>query len=586
MTFGSPLFLSLLALVGLSLIAIGLWLRWRGLARRRFGELGGTATDSKRTLLVSPFLIITAVALTAIAAARPQFGERSQPSEERGIDVAIVLDISRSMDATDVAPTRLEAAQAQLASLLERFHGDRVGLVVFAGDTIVRSPLTSDMSALTAVIGNVHAEQGLLRPGSDLGAGIEAGRRLLQSGEARTRVMLIVSDGEDHGATLDSAITRSVGDGIDLYVLGVGTVEGAPVVDAAGSAELDATGVPITTRLDEIALQSIAERGDGRYALANAGDEAVSDIAAGLAALKATTFSQDEGTLPIERFQVFAALALLLADLELLWWARPWPGGRRLSRLWPLAASTVFLAALCSTSAAEINERGNEAYERGEYERALELYRTVAAGDEASGEAAHNASNALQRLGRRDEAIDEARRAVLELPDSAVAQYALGSHFAADGQFAGALEAFKRVLLLEPDDPDAKHNLEVVTILLTPTPESTVAPRDGTPEPGSGQDSASGGEPAPDPDSATLAADQSTNNGTPVVGTTPADPLAPAQDLTDEELRRAIDEALEGIEEEFTTEEALELLRLLEEENRRSVGDQEGDVARPGQPDY
>lgn len=586
MTFGSPLFLGLLALVGLSLVAVGWWLRWRTRARRRFGELGDALMDSKRALLVSPFVLITAVALTVIAAARPQFGERSQPSDERGIDIAIVLDISRSMDATDVPPTRLEAAQAQLAALLQRLQGDRAGLVVFAGDTLVRSPLTSDMAALTAVIGNVHTEQGLLRPGSDLGSGIEAGRRLLENGEARTKVMLIVSDGEDHGATLDSAITRSVGDGIDLYAMGLGTVEGAPVRDSEGATELDATGVQITTRLDEVTLQSIAERGDGRYVLANAGDEVVSDIAGRLGALEATTFSQDETSLPIERFQVFAALALLLADLELLWWARPWSDKGRSSRLWPLAASTVFVAALCSSSTAEINERGNEAYERGEYERALELYRTVAASGEASGEAAHNASNALQRLGRREEAIDEARRGVLELPNSAVAQYALGSHFAADGQFAGALEAFKRALLLHPDDADAKHNLEVVMILLTPTPESTTTPRNGTPEPGSGDDSAPGGEPAPDPDSATLAPDQSTNNGTPVVGTTPTDALAPERDLTDDELRRAIDEALEGIEEEFTTEEALELLRLLEEENRRSVGDQEGDFARPGQPDY
>lgn len=588
MTFGAPPYLGLFALVGVCLIAVGLWMRWRRRATRRFSSSSTTPSAARRMLLVSPMLIIAAVALTAIAAARPQFGERPQTTEERGIDVAIVLDISRSMDATDVEPSRLAAAQAQLFSLLDAVEGDRVGLVVFAGETLVRSPLTSDATALRRVIENVDGEQGLLRPGSDLAEGIEAGRRLLENGEARTKAMVIVSDGEDHGSTLDSVITRSVRSGIQLYVVGVGTLEGAPVPDAdTGVPQVDETGVPVVSRLAEQTLQSIAERGGGRYVRAGGDAGSIDDIAGDLAELQATTFARDESSLPIERFQIFAALALLLVDLELLWSAvRGEPTARRVSRLWPLAVPMVFIAGICSTSGAEINERGNDAYERGEHARALDLYRTAGAGGEAPGEIAYNASNTLQQLGQDEEAIEEARRAVLELGDSSVAEYALGSHFAADGQFAGAMEAFKRALLIDPDDVDAKHNLEVVTILLTPTVAPTQAPTDGTPDPGSGDDSAPGGEPAPDPNAATMAPNQSTNGATRTAGTTPTDAAPPEQQLSDEELRLAIDEALSGIEEEFTTEEALELLRLLEEENRRSVGNQEGDFARPGQPDY
>jgi Ca-activated chloride channel family protein len=590
-TFGAPSYLVLLLLVAACLVAIGGWTRWRSLARQSVVSAASGSGRRGWAHLVSPLLVTAAIASAALAAARPQFGDRTQEIEERGIDIAIVLDVSRSMDATDVAPSRLAAAQNELAFMLDGVEGDRVGLVVFAGEPLIRSPLTSDVGALQELVRAVDQERGLLPLGSDLGEGIEAGRRLLEDGTARSKAMVIVTDGEEYGTTLEFAIARAVRAGMRLHSIGFGTSEGAPVIDtdpATGvtTPRFDDSGAPVVTRLVEETLVAIAEEGGGQYVLADTEGAAARQIGGSLDSLRATTFAVRSTSLPIERFQIFAALALLLADVELLWRVLPVGDGRgRGRRSLLLGAPAVFLAGICTVSVADINEQGNDTYERGEYARSLELYQTAEARG-PRGEIATNASNALHQLGQHEEAIEQARRALEDLPGNVTVEYTLGRHFAADGQFAGALEAFKRALLIDPDDADSKHNLEVVTILLTPTAEPTQAPAEGTPTPGAGDDGAPGGSAEEDPAGATTVPDQSSNNATQTARGTPSAAVPSQEELTDDELERAIEEALAGIEEEFTTEEALELLRLLEEENRRSVAEQSGDVARPGQPDY
>lgn len=579
MTLGAPWYLIALSLAGLCLAAIAWWMRWRSSARQ---SLLAPGKGRRARAVVSPLLLTVAVALAAFAAARPQFGAREQKTVQRGTDVAIVLDVSRSMAAEDATPTRLTAAQAGLASLIEESRGDRIGLVMFAGEPLLRSPLTSDPDALRSLVLEVDEELGLLPPGSDLGAAIEAGRRVLSSSDARSKAMIIVTDGEDHGPTLESSITRAVRDGIVLMTVGVGTVDGGRIPD------LDAVdpATQIVTRLDEPTLQSIAERGGGRYLWAGVDGREIATLSSDLAKLRATAFDEKTTSLPIERYQVFAALALLLADIELLWSALASDRrSRRFGRLWPLAAPALFVAGICTSSAADLNDRANDAYDRGEYARAADLYRTAEADGGSRGEIAYNISNAMHQLGRRDEAIEEAKRALDQLGPDSSAEYALGSHLAADGQFASAVEAFKRALLVDPDDPDSKHNLEVVTILQTPTVVQTQAPPRGTATPGTGDDGAPGGDGNEDPIGRTAVPGESTNNSTPATGGTPSVGL-PEEALTDEELRRALDDALAGIDQEFTVEEALELLRLLEEQNRRTIGDTTGDISRPGQPDY
>ena len=347
------------------------------------------------------------IVFACIAAARPQWGNETEEVEQQGIDLVIVVDVSASMLSTDAQPSRLGEAQLQIDALLSRMAGDRVGLVIFAGEPFVRSPVTSDLAALQRLVDGIDGERGLLLPGSNLGAAILTANRMLERGDARSRAILLITDGEDHGTTIASAIAAASRSGTRVYTAGAGTAEGAPVLDPDPitgelNIRIGPDGEPVITRLYEDSLLQIADEGDGRYVELADDENALASLADDFDRLAATTFGSEETSQKLERFQIFAAIALAFAGVEVLLLAIP-RGSRarssRLAKLWPAAAASIFIAALCSTTVADINEEGNNEYDLGQYEASLDLYRTAQAQDTAP-ELSHNAANALDRLRR------------------------------------------------------------------------------------------------------------------------------------------------------------------------------------------
>ena len=584
MSFGAQGYLLLLVLVPLVGGLAAWWLLWRRAARQRLGQrAAGSAAP-----LIGPALLIGAIAFAGFAAARPQIGERTVQVEDRGIDVVIVLDVSQSMFAADAEPTRLGRAQSEIIALLDRMQGDRAGLVIFAGQPFTRSPLTSDLPALARLVAGVHEERGLLQPGSDLGAAITAGQRLLQGGDADSKAMLLISDGEDHGRGIDLALAEASAAGITLYAAGAGTPGGAPVLDTdpdtlATRPRLDASGAPVTTRLDAAALTRIAEAGGGRYVQLAGDGRPLTGLGADFDSLGATTFGREETATPTERFRTFAAIALALAvagSLLPLLAARE--ARARVLRLWPLAGAGLLIGAICTGGAADANRRGNRSYVAGEYGAALDAYRTAQALAPDRDEPYYNASNALDRDGDYAAAIDEAKRVFPAANEEieALTEYALGNHYAGASRTLDALEAYKRALLADPDDADAKHNLEVLLERLAEQPTATPSPPpvEGTPTPGDGQDGDPGGQPTASGGEATAEATAGNpgGEGTPQVGDSESD-------LSPQEIQRRLDEALEGIDEEFTVEEALRVLDLLNRQNRGELAApaDDGDSATP-----
>jgi len=219
-------------------------------------------------------LSLAGLALLAVALAQPQCGTRVELSRRWGADVVVVLDVSRSMEARDVRPSRLERARLEVGALLERLKGDRVGVVVCAGEAFVQCPLTTDYDAARLFLRGIGPDA-VPQQGTGLANALLGAKELLDAAErgARGKVVLLVSDGEDHDGQVASAVSALADDGVQLHVLAVGTAEGAPIPIVGARGEVagwrrDRRGNPVSTRLDEATLRLVADRGGGRLFVA------------------------------------------------------------------------------------------------------------------------------------------------------------------------------------------------------------------------------------------------------------------------------------------------------------------------------
>ncbi len=263
--FQNP-WLLLLALV----VPIGLAIWWRG-----------TRQAARKARLISrvpaaapPYLAAILFSLAAVAAigaaAQPRWGTQESKIPRTGADLVVVIDISKSMDARDVSPSRLEAAKASVNNVLDRLGGDRFGLVVFAGDARVRFPLTTDFAAARQVVDGLETGTIFVKGGTSAGLGLQEALTLLGDDPGTGKVILLLTDGDDLGGDPAGSAERIRASGADLLIAGVGSIEGAtiPVFDSdlgAEVAKLDADGAPIVTALQEPFLRAMAVASNGRY---------------------------------------------------------------------------------------------------------------------------------------------------------------------------------------------------------------------------------------------------------------------------------------------------------------------------------
>ena len=321
---------------GLALVPLLVLLHWYASRRSRalmdrFGE-----HDLVRRLRLSvnvaavrwkAVLVIGSFALLALALSRPQFGTRVETLRRQGQDVMVALDVSRSMYAEDVAPNRLERARIEIGRIVQRLDGDRIGLVAFAGDAFVQSPLTADYGAammfLSAMDPNLMSTQG-----TDLAKAITVAIEALEETPPENRIVVIVTDGEDHEGGLAEAIAAAAEARATIHTVGVGSVEGVPLpdvegVEARGRFRRDDQGNVITTRLNETALQDIALQTGGEYHRIGQGagglGRLIERIEGGGREVESREVTQFE-----EQFQIFLGAALLVLIVEFVV-----PGRRR-----------------------------------------------------------------------------------------------------------------------------------------------------------------------------------------------------------------------------------------------------------------
>ncbi len=307
-------------------------LEWWAAARRRraldrFGERGRidrlTAAVSRGGQLTRTVLLLAAVVLLVTALARPQFGDRVDTVRREGQDVVVALDLSASMGAEDVAPNRLAAAKLAVGRLIERLDGDRIGLVAFAGEAFVQSPLTLDYAA-AALFLNAMEPDLVPVPGTDLGQAIEVALDGFGEPGERNRQLVVITDGEDHEGAIDAAVERAADEGVRVYTVGLGSTEGVPIpsFDESGAPNgflRDDEGSVVTTRLDGVTLQRVADRTGGAYYHAAAGAGAAFDrLVEELTGGEGGEIESREVTRYEEQYQIFLGLALLLLAAEAL----------------------------------------------------------------------------------------------------------------------------------------------------------------------------------------------------------------------------------------------------------------------------
>jgi len=319
MTFAQPLYLYLTP-IAVGALALLLW--WSERRRRgALARLGSPALVSRMMAGVNTrgrrwqrILWLVAATLLMIALARPQWGEQVETVSRQGVQLVVALDISTSMLADDIKPSRLERARLEIADLMQRLEGDEVALVLFSGASFVQFPLTSDYATARKFLEG--AEPGVIsKPGTNVGDALRTALNAFDAESGSQKVLLLITDGKAHDADTLRVAQEVADQGVRIYTIGFGSPEGAPVpqVDAFGrvaGTKLDAQGLPVISRLDEGTLQEIARIGGGVYARAETGGQELVVLTDALAQMQRGDVGETTDVRRMERFQLFLGLAL------------------------------------------------------------------------------------------------------------------------------------------------------------------------------------------------------------------------------------------------------------------------------------
>lgn len=320
--FEEPAYLYLLLLLPV-LAALYLYSNYRRRrAIRKFGDpelMAQLMPDASRYRPDVKFsIVLMAIGLFSLLLARPQFGSKLETVKRQGIEVMIALDISNSMLAEDVQPSRLEKAKRLVAQLVDRMQNDKVGMIVFAGDAFTQLPITSDYISAKMFLESINPSL-ITKQGTAIAAAINLASRSFTPQEGVGRAIIVITDGENHEGGVSEAIKTATEKGIQVNVLGVGMPDGAPIpVEGTNDYRRDRDGNVIVTRLNEPMCQEIAKEGKGIYVRVDNTNNAQRAISREIDKMAKADVETQVYTEFNEQFQAVAWLILLLLMAEML----------------------------------------------------------------------------------------------------------------------------------------------------------------------------------------------------------------------------------------------------------------------------
>lgn len=317
--FEDPTYLWLLIVVPiLAVVRLVVW-RQRKSKLRKFGDpellrrLMPDASDYRPT--VKFWLLMAALALLIVTLARPQMGSKVSHEKRNGIEIIIAMDISNSMKAEDVVPSRLDKSKLMVENLVDHFTTDKVGLVVFAGDAFVQLPITSDYVSAKMFLQNITPSL-INTQGTDIAKALTVSMRSFIQQDKMGKAIVLITDGEDHEGGALEAAKAAAKKGINVFILGVGDPKGAPIPTGNGGYMTDNTGQTVLSALNEKMCREVAQAGSGMYIHVDNTSDAQDQLNAQLTKLQkgdtdSVIYSEYD-----EQFQAFALLALLLLIVE------------------------------------------------------------------------------------------------------------------------------------------------------------------------------------------------------------------------------------------------------------------------------
>ena len=261
-------------------------------------------------------ILMVALALLIIAAARPQFGTSERTEKRNGIEAIVALDISNSMMAEDVAPCRLDRAKQMMSKLMDNMVNDKVGLVVFAGDAFIQLPITCDYVSAKMFLNTIKPEL-IKTQGTAIGQAINTSVRCFGEQSEASRVIILITDGENHEDDAVEAAKKAKEAGIQVMVVGIGKPEGSPIpIPGTNNFRKDRSGNVVVSKLNEDMCREIAQAGGGIYVRCDNTNTAMKAIQREIDKLATQEFETQVYTEYNEQFQSFALLALLLIVID------------------------------------------------------------------------------------------------------------------------------------------------------------------------------------------------------------------------------------------------------------------------------
>lgn len=261
------------------------------------------------------------IAFLVIALVNPKSGSKMAEATYRGIDVMLAIDVSNSMLAEDIQPNRLKRATRAIEGVLNNLHGDRIGIIVFAGQAFVQLPITTDYAAGKLFLNSINTDIVPVQ-GTAIGSAIDLSMESFNFDEAANKAIIVITDGENHEDDAVAAAKKAAEKNVKVYTIGMGSEEGAPIPEFRGNQRLgykkDKAGNTVVSKLNDEVLREIAEAGNGRFIRASSTEVGLNMLMQDLNEIEKTEYGSTSYSDYEDRFQIFLLIGLLFIFLEFL----------------------------------------------------------------------------------------------------------------------------------------------------------------------------------------------------------------------------------------------------------------------------